>query len=322
MKKKIKAVLEMLKHLPRYLSSTKGAGKKDFPFYVKPDTLSREYENEPIIYLSRSSCNLHRVGNNDLVTISYRNLRIPAKVKVAGDQVLGSRHCQLNRLSSQALDTGPGHLINITPPESLVLLMDTSKSMLGLLEDKQPKLSAAKEAAAILIKNKIALNENDLIGMVTFGEKRMTVKLTADLESILCQLNMIEAGGKTYMYGGLQNAMDALRDATGLKRIILVTDGVPSSTGQEQIFELTEKKIAGDTVIDTVGVGNRRLANNNIYSLNAYNEKFLKSIAALTGGQFAFVYDVERFKRAFVKLAEAKRLFAPKKYIELDEHAQ
>jgi hypothetical protein len=123
------------------------------------------------------------------------------------------------------------------------------------------------------------------------------------------------------MYGGLQNAMDALRDATGLKRIILVTDGVPSSTGQEQILELTEKKIAGDTVIDTVGVGNRRLANNNIYSLNAYNEEFLKSISALTGGQFTFVYDVERFKSEFVKLAEAKKLFAPKKYMELDEHA-
>jgi len=105
-----------------------------------------------------------------------------ARVKVAGDRALGSRHCQLNLLSSQALDIGPGQVINITPPESLVLLLDTSRSMRGLLEDKQPKLSAAKEAAAIFF---VKTDEKD----IDFSRDCVMVKIMKTL-SINNTINM------------------------------------------------------------------------------------------------------------------------------------
>lgn len=314
MKERLQRIIELFSQF----RSKRGSGKKYLPFKVRPDTLSREYVDEPIVYLSNSSCKLLRVSNNGLVTISYKNLKIPARVRSANDHTIKPRHCQLNLLSTQALDICPGDVINIIPPESLVLLIDTSRSMLGLLEDKQQKMKAAKESAEILIQNKIVLNENDLIGVVTFGEKRMVVNLTDDLEAPLYKIYKIQASGKTYMYGGIKTAMEVLSESIGLRRIIMVTDGVPSSTGKEEVLELIEKEVAGDIIIDTVGVGNRRLANDDIFSLNAYNEEFLKGISALTGGEFAFVYDIEKFKSEFERLAKAKRLFLPKKYMELE----
>jgi len=318
MKKRLQELIKIPTDLLGLFQSKRGSGKKYLSFKVRPDTLSRKYVDEPIIYLSRSSGKLLRVSNNDLVTISFKNLRIPARVKIAGDRIIKPRHCQLNLLSVQALDIHPGNVINITPPESLVLLIDNSKSMLGLLEDKQQKIRAAKEAVETLIENKITLNENDFIGIVTFGQNKMIVNLTSDLESPLYKIYKIQAAGSTYMYGGIKSAIKVLREGVGMKRIILVTDGVPSSTGKEEILELVEKEAAGDIVIDTVGVGNHRLANDNIYSLNAYDEEFLETVSSLTGGQFTFVCDVEKFKKEFEKLAKAKRLFLPQKHMELE----
>lgn len=317
MEKILQELVKIPKDLFSSFRSKRGSGKKYLSFKVRPDSLSMEYVDEPVVYLSRSSCQLLRVNNNTIVTISFKNLRIPARARVASDHIIKPRHCQLNLLSVQALDIRPGNVVNITPPESLVLLIDTSRSMLGLLEDKQQKLRAAKEATETLIHNKIILNENDFIGIVTFGEDRVVFNLTADLESPLYKLYKIKAGGKTYMYGGIESSMDVLRNGIGLKRIIMVTDGVPSSTGKEEVLELIEKKAAGDIIIDTVGVGNRGLSCDNIYSLNAYDEEFLKNISSLTGGEFTFVYNVKRFKHEFEKLAKAKRLFLPKKYMEL-----
>jgi len=305
---------EKLQELIKFLLPKRGTGKKYLSFKVKPDTLSKEYIDEPIVYLSQNSCRMLGISNNDIVTISFKNIKIPARVKSANNTIIGLRYCQLNLLTVQALDILPGNLINITPPESVVLLVDTSKSMLGLLEDKQQKANATKEAIRTLIENKITLDENDLISIVTFGEKRVVVDLTDRLESLLYKVGKIDIGGGTYMYGGIKTAMKLLSESKGLKRIILITDGVPSSTGKNEILKLMEEQVKGDIIIDTVGVGNRQRAVDNIKSLNAYNEDFLRNISALTGGQFTFVYNIEKFKKDFEKLAQIKRFYLPLKH--------
>ncbi len=79
---------------------------------------------------------------------------------------------------------------------------------------------------------------------------------------------------------------------SGIKRIVLLTDGVPTTTGKLSIISLAKKAAQKRIVIDTVGVGSP-------FDLMGYDELLLKRIAAITGETLRRVLDMQELTQQF-----------------------
>jgi hypothetical protein len=94
-------------------------------------------------------------------------------------------------------------------------------------------------------------------------------------------------------------AIDHLSYTGGMKRIVLLTDGVPTTTGRQAVLSLAKKAASLKIVIDTVGVGSP-------FDFMGYDEALLRRIAAITGGTFRRVIDIQELTGQFRELAEGK----------------
>ncbi len=133
------------------------------------------------------------------------------------------------------------------------------------------KVDIGKEA---IIRAASALTAQDELGVVAFDESAHWVVKTAPLGGLgdlQASIAGITANGQTNIFGGLDQAVRSLKDATATRRhIILLTDGWSSSGQYDQI--LKDMKAAGIT-LSTVGAGGGA-------------NPFLEQLARNGGGRF------------------------------------
>jgi len=133
------------------------------------------------------------------------------------------------------------------------------------------KVDIGKEA---IIRAASALTAQDELGVVAFDESAHWVVKTAPLgglQDLQASIAGITPNGQTNIFGGLDQAVKSLKDATATRRhIILLTDGWSSSGQYDQI--LKEMKAAGIT-LSTVGAGGGA-------------NPFLEQLARNGGGRF------------------------------------
>ncbi len=133
------------------------------------------------------------------------------------------------------------------------------------------KVDIGKEA---IIRAASALTAQDELGVVAFDESAHWVVKTAPLgglQDLQASIAGITANGQTNIFGGLDQAVRSLKDATATRRhIILLTDGWSSSGQYDQI--LMDMKGAGIT-LSTVGAGGGA-------------NPFLEQLARNGGGRF------------------------------------
>jgi|TARA_Y100000992_G_scaffold114193_1_gene74627 Ca-activated chloride channel family protein len=192
----------------------------------------------------------------------------------------------------------------------IVMAIDVSSSMLA--QDLKPnRLSALKRVASEFIDDRIS----DRIGLVVYaGESYTMTPITNDKNIIKNSLSEISFKGViedgTAIGMGLATAVNRLKDSRAKSKvIILLTDGVNNSG-------FIDPKIASELALEykiktyTIGLGSNGMARAPIGILPNGNfqygmtkveidEKLLKSISSVTGGQYFRATDNEKLAQIY-----------------------
>ncbi len=254
---------------------------------------------EPIIRLAKYMRDRFGLNAGDTVVVKKDDKLVKARVEVSSASDGEEHICRLNRAARDLLQVNVGAEIEIIPPETLLLLIDTSGSM-GDFVTGIMKMDATRNAVREFIRSKFLMSEGDKIGIVSFGQfANIVERPTMNYEHLENRSSVLMPNGATAMHEGMSLAIDVLSFSEGAKRIVMLTDGVPTTTGKMAIIALAKTAAAKHIVIDTVGVGSP-------FDLMGYDELLLKKIAAITGGTFRRVLDIQELTGQFRELAAGK----------------
>ena len=200
----------------------------------------------------------------------------------------------------------------------LMVAIDISGSMKEADMIVGSSFSTRIDVLKTVVKEFINRREGDRLGLILFGTRAYTyVPLTFDREA----LNELLVDVST----GLAGRLTAIADAIGIaikslgeqearnKVLILVTDGSNTAGDDDPLNAARVANFVGMTIY-TIGVGNdeatmRQLTEEqNLPPGTALNEKLLRRIAAVTGGQYFRARDsasLERIYEALDKLEPA-----------------
>ncbi|UCB45947.1 MAG: VWA domain-containing protein [Spirochaetota bacterium] len=253
---------------------------------------------EPIVRLTKQLRERFSLKRGDFVALRKGEMLVKARVEVSSAQDGGENIVRLNPRSRELLNVSIGDEIEIIPPETCILLIDTSGSMADFVSGIV-KMEATKNAVIEFIRSKFLLTQGDRIGIISFGEFATVVERPSmKYEYLENRSRTLQANGSTAMYEGMSLDMDIMPQS-GVKRIVLLTDGVPTTTGKFSIISLAKSAAQQRIVIDTVGVGSP-------FDFMGYDEPLLRRIAAITGGTFRRVLDIQELSDQFRKLAIEK----------------
>lgn len=188
----------------------------------------------------------------------------------------------------------------------LILVIDTSGSM-GAADYPPNRLTAAKEAAKEFTHRKVVQGYNDRVGIVSFGgSPRVVHPLNADLDKVAKAIDSIKITHSGTMIGrALAVARKELdRSSSPRKAIILLSDGGDAyDTSQPVQVAQSCKGIK----IFTVGIGT--LEGGKVQLPHGtqqvhLNEKLLRQVAQVSGGEYVYAQDVNALRGIYLKLAD------------------
>ncbi len=171
-------------------------------------------------------------------------------------------------------------------PLTTMLVMDVSGSM-----DKNGKIDGAKNAAKAYVDQ---MRPEDQAGLMVYNTKTNYVQqLTKDHAALTSAIEGIKTGGDTAMYDALVAAEEALKDVSGRKAIIVVTDGLDNSSSHN-----ADNVIAsigqGGLSVSTIGLGDASSK-----AQTGLDEAGLKALAAKAGGAYSFAGDPQALAALF-----------------------
>ena len=170
------------------------------------------------------------------------------------------------------------------PPVSIVLCLDRSGSMAG------DKLESVKETARKIVEN---LSKNDEVAIVVYDDAIDLVQKRircSNKEQIYSVISSIYTGGMTNLSGGLLESFKQVNEKLdGVKRIMLLTDGLANRgvTGQA-LTELVKKRDSTCTV-STFGYG------------NDCDQELLADMAKAGEGNYYYIGDTKDVKDVFAR---------------------
>ena len=127
---------------------------------------------------------------------------------------------------------------------SVYLLIDCSSSMSG------SKLDQAKKGARDFADD--ALVKGYSVGLIQFGSyEKLICELQTNISTIAERLRELEATGSTNLTDGLQLAREKLTAESGMRAIVVVTDGMPDNR-EGALYAAQEAKNCG---IDIIAIG-------------------------------------------------------------------
>ncbi|MGE5073045.1 MAG: vWA domain-containing protein [Anaerolineae bacterium] len=159
-----------------------------------------------------------------------------------------------------------------------MLVMDVSGSM-----DKNGKIVGAKTAAKAYVDQ---MRAGDQAGLMVYNTQVNYVQQpTADHAVLTQAIDSIQTGGDTAMYDALIAAEDALKDVTGRKAIIVVTDGLDNRSSHKP-DDVVSGVQQNSLSISTIGLGDATSK-----AQTGLDETALKSLAQQAGGSYSFAGD-------------------------------
>lgn len=208
----------------------------------------------------------------------------------------------------------------------IMLAIDVSGSMLA--RDFRPdRITAAKEVAGSFIADRYG----DRIGLVAFaGEAFTQSPLTTDQGTLQTLLSRIRSGlieDGTAIGNGLATAINRLRESEAKSKvIILLTDGV-NNRGEIAPQTAAEIAKAQGIRVYTIGVGTEGMApypavdiygtptGGTVMAKVEIDEKTLRSIAEMTGGEYFRATDKAKLKAIYDQINQLE-----KSKVEVTEH--
>ncbi len=157
---------------------------------------------------------------------------------------------------------------NSARKSSVCLVVDCSGSMSG------QSIEMARNAAANFARN---ANSNVEVGLVGFESDGYTLcEVTASAGAVVNATEQLDAGGGTDIASGLYQGMAELKNASGQKIVILLSDGADSN--ESGIRSAVEELMRDDIILYCVGFGGADFP-------------FLNEIAQSTGGKLMIASD-------------------------------
>lgn len=160
---------------------------------------------------------------------------------------------------------------------NIVYALDISGSMKG------DKIRLAKKAGVSLAHR--AIREHNEVGLVLFGHKIQTkIELTKDFFSFVQPLASCTPSNETDLGLAIQTSIDLLQGADGIKHIVLLTDGLHTTSKKPKSSVMEKVGIAQnqDITISVVGV-----------NLDDIGLDMARDIVDLSQGNLYAVKDVE-----------------------------
>ena len=221
----------------------------------------------------------------------------------------------------------------ITEGIDIMLCLDTSGSMRALDFELNGKRADRLEVVKGVVKDFIEKRSNDRIGMVVFGEEAFTqCPLTMDYGVLLSFLRRMEigmAGDLTALGSALATSVKRLKDVPGKSKVvILLTDG---RNNAGKISPTTAAEIAKTYNVKTytIGVGvegkspflvQTLFGRDYAYQQVDLDEKTLRQIAQITGGQYFRATDTVSLEKIYEQIDEMEKTEAKiKEYMEYEE---
>jgi Ca-activated chloride channel family protein len=181
------------------------------------------------------------------------------------------------------------HLLS-SIPVNISLVVDCSTSMQGL------RLDTVKLTAIDILRNLQSTDIFSLVKFNDFAELLITPGHIEDLKSAEMKVQLLQAGGGTEIYKGLDlgfSQVSRFHSSQRVNHIILITDG--RTYGDELYCEqLAEQCSALGIGISALGIGNE------------WNDRFLDHITAKTGGICRYISDHTEIRSSI--LEEISRL--------------
>ena len=207
------------------------------------------------------------------------------------------------------------------PNFTLALLLDVSDSTALKLEQIQ--------RAALAFVN--LLRPGDRVMVISFDKRvHLLTDATTDRDAVHNAVAHTRTGGGTSLYDALLFAIRRLDSTVGRKAIVLLTDGVDTSTGGPTADDAVRAAQASDAVIypiqydtfgdfsdttsrDTYGAGEfgkvAHVTKNGEPASEAYKRAtlYLRLLADKTGGHFQYTDSLKNLSRSFEELASKLR---------------
>ncbi|MCK4579727.1 MAG: VWA domain-containing protein, partial [Dehalococcoidia bacterium] len=172
---------------------------------------------------------------------------------------------------------------------TFALLIDCSGSMTG------QQLIDAKNAVSTFISADLATE--DRAAVVSFGSPAQfhtPPGFTSDKVALLSEIEPMAAGGSTALYGAIYEAVTKINEETGIKAIIVFTDGKSEGDThtKDQAIELAKNS---NVPVYTIALGSED------------NADILKEIAAETGGYYTYAPTAPGLGGVYDDIAEKAR---------------
>ena len=184
---------------------------------------------------------------------------------------------------------GPGEIGTLTT----LLVMDVSGSML-----QAGKLIGAKKAAIAYVEQ---MRPGDQAGLVTFNtEVRYVQPLTTDRKLLTTAIDKLNAYEDTSMYDALAQGTQILKDISGRKAIIVLTDGL-DNTSKNTPTQVIEGIGPIGLSISTIGLGDPKKTGVN----SGLDETGLKTFSEQAGGIYSYANDPATLQSLYQLYARA-----------------
>jgi Ca-activated chloride channel family protein len=221
-----------------------------------------------------------------------QELASPLSVKTTYSQPLIARISEpqlIYTLLELNLKPDTGMMVTSTPL-NLSMVVDCSTSMQGI------RLDAVKLTVVDLLRK---LQQNDIFSLVKFNDFAdllIPPSNTADLKSSEMKVQILQAGGGTEIFKGLELGYSQVKQNLSRQRInqiLLITDG--RTYGDEiNCEQLADQCSALGIGISALGIGSE------------WNDKFLDHITSKTGGICRFISEIGEIRNSI--LEEISRL--------------
>jgi len=158
------------------------------------------------------------------------------------------------------------------------------------------------DAVRSIMENFIERREGDRMGLIFFGSQAyLQVPFTRDLQLVNNMLQEVEvgmAGQRTAIGNAIGRSIRLFEaDSTEKKVLILLTDGVDSGSEINPVQAATTAA-ADSIIIYTIGMGD---PNSNLFEID---EKSLKEIASVSGGEYFLAIDSEALDKVYETIDE------------------
>lgn len=193
--------------------------------------------------------------------------------------------------------------VSSMPSLNLCLVLDRSTSMQGA------RMDMVKTNAINLLRQ---LRPNDAISVVSFSDRAEVIipaTQNIDLHKMEAKISLIQAGGSTEIYQGMQAGVREMRrflSSTRINHLILLTDG-RTYGDEEACIQLAEQLSLEGITITGLGIGHE------------WNDKFMDKMTSLSGGTSMYISSPKELSRFFEqKLNNIAKVYAEHVTLDLE----